>query len=358
MSPRAHRLVLGLLIFVASTFAGVYFATQLVIAYPPSIRRPLGDALAINLTYYYLWGLSVPAVIWVARRFRFERGTWVFSFVIHSIWAIFLTLVQIVVAEWLLRALTHARDMDHKPIAQAVLDNFHSSLPTYFVIISGYYAFDYYAKFRDRELCNAQLETRLSQAQLQALKMQLNPHFLFNTLNTISSLMYTDPEAADAMMSRLSELLRLTLEKEGSQEVTLKEEIDILERYLEIERIRFEDRLRVSVSIAPEALEARVPNFSLQPLVENAIRHGIAPRPEGGRLSITAARDDGMLEIRLCDDGPGLKPATGAAPRREGIGIANTRARLAQLYGERHRFEMENAPEGGLVVTMAVPFRT
>jgi two-component system LytT family sensor kinase len=356
----APRSIAAIFVFIVSTFAGIYFATQLVIAYPPPIRRPMGEALAINLTYYYLWGLSVPAVVWMARRFRFEKAKWQLSLLVHTVWAVLLTLVQIVIAEWFLRAFTHARDFPVlKPIWSSVLDNFHSSLPTYWVILFGYYAFDYYAKYRDRELRASQLETRLSQAQLQALKMQLNPHFLFNTLNTISSLMYTDPDSADRMMARLSELLRLTLEQDGEQEVTLREEMEILDRYLQIERIRFEDRLRVTVSIDPAALEARVPNFSLQPLVENAIRHGIAPRSAGGCLEISATKDAGMLRIRLSDDGPGLQPSGESGPRRrEGIGVANTRARLAQLYGEDQSLEMTNAPAGGLIVLMSVPFRT
>ena len=355
------RLIAAILVFIGSTFAGVYFATQLVVAYPPPIRRPMADALAINLTYYWLWGLSVPLVMWVARRFRFERGRWGASLAVHALWSIVLTLAQICVAEWLLATFTHARDdVAARPISGAVLDNFHSSLPTYWIILFAYYAFDYYVKYRDRELRASQLETRLSQAQLQALKMQLNPHFLFNTLNTISSLMYTDPAAADAMMSRLGELLRLTLEGTpdgagGAQEVTLREELDILERYLDIERIRFEERLRVTIDVEPAALEARVPNFSLQPLVENAIRHGIAPRPEGGWLALTATRAGAMLQIELRDDGPGLQPS---GARREGIGVANTRARLAQLYGNHQSFELVNAPEGGLVVTMILPFHT
>jgi two-component system, LytTR family, sensor kinase len=254
-----------------------------------------------------------------------------------------------------LRMFTSARmTPEPKPVGQSIIDNFHSSLPTYFVILFGYYAFHYYAKYRDRELSASQLEARLSQAQLQALKMQINPHFLFNTLNTISSLMYTDTAAADAMMTRLSELLRLTLDKEG-QEVTLREEIDLLQRYLDIERIRFEERLHVTMDVEPAALEGRLPNFSLQPIVENAIRHGIAARPEGGRLDISATRGERMLEIRLRDDGPGLASEDA---RREGIGVANTRARLAQLYGSDHRFEMVNAPGGGLLVTIAVPFHT
>jgi len=351
---RSPRAIAALLIFAASTLAGVYFATQLAVAYPPPIARPFGEALAINLTYYYLWGLLVPAVIFIARRFRFERGTLGISLIVHAFSSVVFTLAEIAVAEMIL-TLLRARHPGPKGFVDAITNNFHSSLPTYWVILFGYYAFDYYVKYRDRELRASQLETRLSRAQLQALKMQLNPHFLFNTLNTISSLMYSDIEAADRMMTRLSELLRLSLEKEASPEVTLKEEIDLLERYLEIERIRFEDRLRVRVEIDPAALEARLPNFSLQPLVENAIIHGIASRPEGGKLDIAAARRNGMLEIRLRDDGPGL---SGEMPRREGIGVANTRARLSQLYGERHRFEMTNMPEGGLLVTIAVPFHT
>jgi two-component system LytT family sensor kinase len=351
----APRWIAGLFILAVSTFAGIYFATQLVVAYPPPIRRPLGEALAINLTYYYLWGLTVPAVILAARRFRFEKGRWAVSLLVHTVWSVLLTVLQIVVAEWFLRSFTLARQ-DPKSIGRAVLDNFHSSLPTYWIILFGYYAFDYYAKYRDRELRASQLETRLSQAQLEALKMQLNPHFLFNTLNTISSLMYTDPDAADAMMTRLSELLRLTLDTQAAQEVTLRDEIEMLERYLEIERIRFEDRLRVKVDIAPELLDARVPNFALQPLVENAIRHGIALRPEGGQLQISASMREGVLTILVRDDGPGLQ--AGNQPRREGIGVANTRARLAQLYGAAHRFEMTNAIGGGLLVTLELPFRS
>ena len=351
---RSARTIAALLIFAASTLAGVYFATQLVVAYPPPIARGWGEALAINLTYYYLWGLLVPAVIFVARRFRFEKGTLEISLVVHAGASIAFTIAEIVVAEVILRLL-HARHPEPKGFADAITNNFHSSLPTYWIILFGYYAFDYYVKYRDRELRASQLETRLSRAQLQALKTQLNPHFLFNTLNTISSLMYTDIDAADRMMTRLSELLRLTLEKEAAPEVTLKEEMEVLERYLEIERIRFEDRLRVRVDVEPAALEARLPNFSLQPLVENAILHAIAPRAEGGRLDISAARENGMLEIRLRDDGPGLP---GGSPRREGIGVANTRARLSQLYGDAHRFEMKNMPEGGLLVTIAVPYHT
>jgi LytS/YehU family sensor histidine kinase len=231
--------------------------------------------------------------------------------------------------------------------------NFHSSYPTYWVILFAYLTFDYAAKYRDRASHAAQLEGRLAEARLQALRMQLNPHFLFNTLNSISSLMYSDVEAADAMMTRLSELLRLTLHSDGRPVTSLRQELEMLNRYIEIERIRFEDRLRVSVDIDQAALDAGVPSFSLQPLVENAIRHAIAPRAAGGRLSISARRSNGSVRISLRDDGPGLPEGE----LRQGVGLANTRARLEQLYGAAHRFEMLSPPGGGLEIFMELPYR-
>src|SRR5262245_40790860 len=199
------------------------------------------------------------------------------------------------------------------------------------------------------------LETQLAQAQLQSLKMQLHPHFLFNTLHAISALMDDDVKAARRMIARLSELLRLTLENAGQQEFSLRQELDALERYLEIEQIRFQDRLTVRLAVAPETLDASVPNLILQPIVENAIRHGIAPRSSAGWIEIRAERREGMVELQVIDDGPGLQPA--GEELREGIGLTNTRARLRQLYGDEHRIEIEDAAEGGLAVKLSIPYR-
>jgi two-component system LytT family sensor kinase len=190
---------------------------------------------------------------------------------------------------------------------------------------------------------------------LQALKMQLHPHFLFNTLHAISALMDDDVKGARRMIARLSELLRLTLESVGQQEVSLRQELDALERYLEIEQIRFQDRLTVRLAVAPETLGASVPNLVLQPIVENAIRHGIAPRSSAGRIEIRAERQDGMIELQVIDDGPGLSP--GGEEFKEGIGLTNTRARLRQLYGDGHRIEIKDADGGGLAVKLSIPFR-
>jgi two-component system LytT family sensor kinase len=184
--------------------------------------------------------------------------------------------------------------------------------------------------------------------------MQLHPHFLFNTLNAISTLVHKDPEVADRMIARLSDLLRLTLENIGVQEVRLAQELEFLERYLEIERMRFPDRLEVRMRIAPETLDARAPYLILQPLVENAIRHGIAPRSTRGRVEVRAERKNGMLILEVRDDGPGISPK---ANPKKGLGISSTRARLEKLYGAAHRFDLSNASEGGLVVTLAWPFQ-
>ncbi len=187
--------------------------------------------------------------------------------------------------------------------------------------------------------------------------MQLHPHFLFNTLHAIWTLMHKDVETADRMLARLSDLLRITLENSGMQEVPLKQELAFLEPYLEIEQTRFGDRLSVQLDVEPDTLDALVPNLLLQPLVENAIRHGIAPRAAGGRIRISAKRENAKLRVQVRDNGAGI-PESEREVLKEGVGLTNTRARLQQLYGAGHRLELHNAVDGGLEVTLELPFRT
>ena len=195
-------------------------------------------------------------------------------------------------------------------------------------------------------------------AQLEALKMQLHPHFLFNTLHSISALVHRDPEAADKMIARLGDFLRLTLENSGAAEVSLQKELEFLTCYLEIERVRFQDRLTTSLEVEPGALDTPVPNLILQPIVENALRHGVAQSKAPGRIEISAKRENGSLRIGVRDNGPGLVGVTASREGfREGVGLSNARARLEQLYGPSHRLELANAPEGGLLVTLVIPSR-
>ena len=345
-----------LFVFIAGTLTGLYFAIQAY--WNPVVygRIRWSQALGINLTYYYLWMLATPLVVAMARRFRFDSGRWPLSLVAHIIASAILTAIQILIGEWFLTLIGVRDHTFWKQVSYSFITNAQSSLPTYWMILFVYLAFDFYVKYRDREVRTAHLAAELSRAQLQALKMQLKPHFLFNTLNSISSLMYTDVEAADAMLARLSEFLRLTLDRELDQEITLEQELEFVRRYLEIEKIRFEDRLHVSVDIAEDAEGARVPSMALQPLIENAIHHGIAPRPDGGTIAITARRENAELHISIADDGVG--EAGEGEPRRERVGLANTRARLDRLYGAAHRFTLTQAPAGGFIVDIVIPFRT
>jgi two-component sensor histidine kinase len=200
-----------------------------------------------------------------------------------------------------------------------------------------------------------QLEARLARAQLQSLRLQLHPHFLFNTLNTINALIGTDRHAAERVVSGLSELLRMSLSSASEQEVSLAKELELLAHYIEIQQIRFQDRLTVTFRIDPDARYALVPNLVLQPLVENAIRHGIAPRAAPGHVTVSALRRDGRLELNVIDDGVGENPRL---DHRDGVGLGNTRARLLSLYGDDHRFEAGGVSSGGFAVRIEIPYRT
>ena len=234
-----------------------------------------------------------------------------------------------------------------------VVDDFTG---TYVPILLIAHAVSYYRRFRERDLHTAQLEGQLAKAHLQALKSQLQPHFLFNTMHSISALMLIDVRAADKVMTRLSDLLRMSLENDGTQVTTLNRELEFVRAYLEIEKVRFEDRLRVVFDVAPDTLDVLVPHLLLQPLAENAVRHGISKRTEQGEIRMTASRDDHQLWLRVCDNGPGLIGSE-AGSLREGLGLRATRERLRTLYGEEQSLEIRNAPQEGVEVNIRIPFR-
>jgi LytS/YehU family sensor histidine kinase len=225
------------------------------------------------------------------------------------------------------------------------------NLPVYGVVILAWHAMTYYSELRDRQVKAMQLESLLHQAQLQTLRSQLNPHFIFNALHSIAELVHANPKLAEQLILRLGDLLRQVLRSPAEQEVTLAEELDFVKGYVEIERMRLADRLQVQWEIAPEALQIKVPSLILQPLVENAILHGIAPVAQAGALSIRATCDERSLHLQVRDTGPGLPEET--KPHRLGIGLSNTQARLQRLYGSSQRFELLN--DNGLVVNIQIP---
>jgi two-component system, LytTR family, sensor kinase len=314
------------------------------------------------------WLVSVaflPLIIAAARRYTMQKGRRLRDLARHVPLSFAYAIGHLALASWLSDYVLYRQH----PLPY--LTNLYRLLAVYLLMQIFFYwafvvavwAYDYYLKYREHERAAARLELRasrleagLAHANLETLRMQLNPHFLFNTLNTISVLaLKGEGRTVARMLSRLSELLRMVLE--NTQQVTsLRDELEVLDRYLEIEQVRFRDRLTVSMDVDPEVLDAEVPSLVLQPIVENAIWHGIAQMPGEGRIEVGARRADGRLVVRVRDTGPGF--GVPARPsRKHGVGLANTRARLEQLYGDEHELSLTNAPDGGAVVTLALPFR-
>jgi len=315
--------------------------------------------LVRELIWVYSWNVVTPPILHLLNRFPLQRGKLPRSIVIHALAAPFFF-----AASSAIYVTSYRLILGPYPGSKSLFDSFRGfviggfaiGLLIYSLIIGISQAINYYRGYRDRELLASNLETRLVEAQLDALRMQLHPHFLFNTLNSISVLMRRDVDAADRMLLQLSNLLRVTLARNVAHEIKLRQELEILERYLEIEQIRFQDRLTVRMQVDPAALDALTPQLFFQPLVENAIRHGVAERETGGIIEIRAERRDGMMRLEVRDNGPGL--SVSGEKLIEGVGLSNTRSRLGYLYGSEGRFDVGNAEEGGLIVVAEFPFHT
>ncbi len=345
------------LIWSVWTIVAFFFATQVYMLYYHEEKPvPFRRALFVEGVGCFLWALSTPLVLWLARRFRIERNNWRRRVPLHFVMGVGL-ICTLMTVDYVVYMFGTGRpsNLTLLHISQFLIYNIDRWLLTYWVIVLSSHAFNYYRSFRKGELNAAQLRTQLVQSQLEALKMQLHPHFLFNTLHSISALLNKDVDGARTMITRLGDFLRLTLENAGTQEVSLQQEIEFLNGYLEIERVRFQDRLTTKVDIDPAVLDVRVPNLILQPIVENAMRHAIANNSNAGRIEIVATARNGMLRIEVKDNGPGLAHAPSPGNLKHGVGLANTRARLERLYGSNHRFELANELTGGFVVTLEIP---
>lgn len=361
--PRGNRrLVKWLLIWAVWTLFGLFFTSQFALQSQLwKTPVPFWQILSWQLVSGYIWFALSPLILYLTNKFPFEGDRWKLSLPVHVLAAVVIALVQQAIDAFLLTRLGYPPGRVFATFGEAyqyfVFVNLHFSVLIYAGVVGIKSAYSYYQKYRERELQASQLEARLAQSRLQVLKMQLHPHFLFNTLNAISELIHKDAESADRMLTDLSDLLRLSFENLEVQEISLKQELEFLEKYLEIEQMRFHDRLTVDMDISPETLDARVPNMILQPLVENAIKHGIAPRSSGGRIDINASRNNGDLEISVTDDGLGV-PFGDVDNLVEGIGLSNTRRRLKHLYGDKHRFDLKTLEKGGVGVKLEIPFKT
>jgi sensor histidine kinase YesM len=316
------------------------------------------------MPWWYGWALLTPLAFALAARYRLDRHP-LPAAAVHLAASIAFAPVHLLSVGWLYyQTHAHANVPSLGIMLRGWINNFVMlDVLTYWAIIGGYHALEYHSRFRASEVNAARLAARaarleasMTEARLNALRMELHPHFLFNTLNAISGLVRRrEIDAAVRMLARLGELLRVTLERGSVQQVPLERELSFLRLYLEIERIRFHDRLEVDFEVDPDALDALVPTLILQPLVENAVRHGVARLTGPGRVGVHAARQDGKLVLQVADTGAGFPAGNGGT--RLGVGLSNTRARLEQLYGADAALTLGNAPAGGALVTVTLPFR-
>jgi two-component system LytT family sensor kinase len=354
------------LYFLLWTVLGLFYfsqgVTQRLLGYDAT---PWWHYLVGWLLGVYIWAFLTPIILLLGRKFPLERRNWLRRTALQLLLSAVFSVVELTLETALYSRLhlfpTFVNNF-RGSLAPLLIRGFHGDILNYWIVLGVQWGVLYYRRYQERsrevlkfELRASELQSQLMSAQLNALKMQLQPHFLFNTLNAITVLVRQQrAKDAEQMLGHLSDLLRRVLEDIDTQEVSLRRELEYLQLYLAIEQVRFADRLRVEVSADPQVQEALMPQLILQPIVENAIRHGIGQSSSAGRILINASKSDGTLELRVQDDGPGLSPKQ--ASLDPGIGLANTRARLQQLYGQDARLEIRNCERGGVIVTMIIPF--
>lgn len=357
---RRGKVVAALAIGVFTALGLLFFSYKYLDDLARARTGTFSRRLIEEMTAAYGVALLLPLLVMFARRYRLESRNWLRRLPVHLLALVIFSLSHTTLnalSRYLLFPLAGLGSYDYGILSIRYLMEFSSDAIIYCLLVAFVYLFDYYREARERELKMAQLETSLTQAQLQALRLQLQPHFLFNALNTISSIIYEDVQAADQMITRLSDLLRLTLRSSQSQEVTLREELDFLNLYLEIMRARFEERLIVRLDVEQGIQDALVPQLILQPLVENSIRHGAEPHSGVVTIGVCAKRENEMLLLEISDEGAGIVKDKQAVPC-DGVGLPNTAARLNQLYGAAHHLTLRNSDGGGFQVKIQIPFHT
>ncbi|HEV8337104.1 MAG TPA: histidine kinase [Candidatus Polarisedimenticolia bacterium] len=355
--PRPARLVLtvlGVWLFLG-LFMGVQFYLNATAAGKPA---SLGMAIWMSVQKYLIYaGLTLP-VLWLCRRYPPTSKRWVLPLSVHLL-GVTVFVALYVALRLLFRTVVDRNTLQPLPASwetaqSLVRSNLFELFTMYATIAIAALALQYYRQGRQRDLREAELKQKMAEYELQVLKLQLHPHFLFNAMNGISTLMSRDVKTAQVMLVRLSELLRMALSHSTANEVSLRDEIEFVKAYLEIERMRFGDRLRVEMKIDQASLDARVPNMMIQPLVENGIHYGIARIRSGGSLELATRRADGRLRIVIVNDGPlGSLEKT----HRSGVGLGNARSRLVQLYGSAYELRLLDRPQGGAELHLDIPFR-
>jgi two-component system, LytTR family, sensor kinase len=352
------RLAVGL---VACTVVGLFFSIQgYLIDLHLGADVGWGAEVHSSLVNWYTWGLLAILVFGLVRRFPVDGGRWWVRVAFHALCAAAVALLHTALCAswfWLVAAESASASTWSWMWHRLFLWFFHWDVLIYAGVLGLVHAIDYNRRLRDRELRASQLETQLNRARLDALRMQLNPHFLFNSLNAVSELVHENPMLADRVITQLATLLRAVLDESNKAEVTVKEELDFAKKYLEIEQVRLGERLAVRVEADPATLDLLVPSLILQPLIENAVRHGIAPLERAGIIAVSASGHEGKLELEVRNSGSGVtEQSTGS--RTQGVGLSNVRRRLAHHYGEDCRLELSATDGGGYRARILIPART
>jgi hypothetical protein len=314
----------------------------------------LGPIVLGRLADWYTCAIFTPAYFWLVRRFPIDRGHWTVSIPVHLVTTSVFVVLKYVMYLQIMTWIEPSRA--GRSLADTLARSFIFESIAFWCLLGVVHAIVFYEQFRDREIQAAELKAQLAASQLESLSAQLHPHFLFNTLQGVSTLMHRDPRGADTMLTRLSDLLRRTLHRGERQEVSLAEEMELLGYYVGIMQVRLGDRLVFETHIDPSLLNVLVPHFVLQPLVENALQHGVTRRAGEGRVTVSAARKGNSLVLDIKNDGPPLE-ASSAGPITEGIGLSNTRLRLERLYGAAQSLTMSPVSGGGMLVELVLPWR-
>ncbi|MFO7446520.1 MAG: histidine kinase [Ignavibacteriaceae bacterium] len=349
-------------IFLLLTIIGLAATIQssIVMIQKQQFEIAYSNNLFFNLFYWWFWLAVIPVITYLSNKFDFGKGRLTLSIATHiSSMLLIVFIHQLYTSVWCNYIFGNYLYMPlfQKLIWRVVnLEWIFVDFVVYFIFVVGLFALEYQRRSNENERIILQLETKLAQAQLHALKMQLHPHFLFNTMNSISTLILKgEIQKANKMLVMFSEFLRITLEETGSQKVPLEKELLFIEKYLEVEKIRFQDKLTVNMNIHPSTLSIMVPNLILQPLIENAVKYAIAPKTSDGLISISSSIRKNSLMISIQDNGPGLNDVS-LENLNGGIGLKNTKERLQKLYGDEASINLNNTGNGGLLITLQIPF--
>ena len=351
-----------ILILCAWTMVGLLFAVRRIVLVKVQGMHASWVAGALELVYWYVWAAYTPLVIGLAKRFPLTGPRFVPHIAIHTIASLVMAPLASVTEYFLSRGLLQSVLRITDPgvlrllplFTVSVLSMSFTGMLTYWLVVGLYQSIHFYQAAMERQTIAAQLETQLSHAELENLKSQLHPHFLFNSLHTIGVLMQEDVDAASRLLVCLGDLLRMALERREN-EITLQSELEFVSKYLEIEQTRFHDRLKVHMDVPADLLAVYVPSLALQPLVENAIKHGISVDSAAGRLEIAAQLHNGRVRLCIRDDGPG--PAPGSR-LRFGVGLTNVKSRLKQLYGDESSLELTGGDGRGCEAIITIPLRS